>query len=338
MPKIERLRERVRNLNVRELNYRERYAIAPVATDGGQNRISFEPLNIEIIRVVDSEGTEHVQKIVPLSLEAEYLENLFEEVPVLREFLDRVGVTYEQLSYLLPKKGKDREDKDARGVIKVLRDILEWAVLLHMAWNPGRVKLLLLRDGLLRTKAIRKDIVPRISESFREAYERNDTLLAGIAKRSKVLNYLSVALVLERTFEKDYPCFCEVPRDLEAEAYNFDKTWIEGASFGRLHLAKLSSSKDSVILPVDIPEWLLHRRKEILEYLVGVSEISFPVVGYPYPLIKAHENAVLHGLEMEVLTEYVADGILSYFAGGELEKVLAHMTIGRKLTRGGLGE
>ena len=35
---------------------------------------------------------------------------------------------------------------------------------------------------------------------------------------------------------------------------------------------------------------------ELLEYLAETAKASFPTVGYPEPLIRAHENAVLHGL------------------------------------------
>jgi hypothetical protein len=66
--------------------------VAPVATDGGENRISFEPMNIEIIRVVDSEGKEYVQKIIPLSLESEIFEKMFKEIPVLTNFCNRLHV------------------------------------------------------------------------------------------------------------------------------------------------------------------------------------------------------------------------------------------------------
>jgi len=63
------LREAVRKLQVKKLGERPCRTIAPVATDAGENRLSFEPLNIEIIRVVDSNGTNLVQSVIPLSAE-----------------------------------------------------------------------------------------------------------------------------------------------------------------------------------------------------------------------------------------------------------------------------
>jgi hypothetical protein len=102
MPKIKRLRDLIRDLNVMELGYRQCLAVAPVSTDGGENRISFDPLNIEIIRVADSEGREHFQKFIPLGADPKRIQDLFRSVPLLRTFIERIGVSYRELSYFLP--------------------------------------------------------------------------------------------------------------------------------------------------------------------------------------------------------------------------------------------
>src|SRR5574341_449200 len=166
--KVIKLRERVNSLKIQELNYRQCYAIAPVATDGGENRISFEPMNIEIIRVVDSEGKEYIQKIIPLSFEREILEKLFKDIPQLASICNRLEVDYHDISDFLPIKDHTRNKNyvDSRGVVQTLRDILEWAVLLDIAWDPGRSKILLIRDGLLRTKSMQINAVKKMGESF----------------------------------------------------------------------------------------------------------------------------------------------------------------------------
>lgn len=337
IPKVNKLREKAHSLKIQELNYRQCYAVAPVATDGGENRISFEPMNIEIIRVVDSEGKEYVQKIIPLSLEPEIFEKMFKEIPVLMNFCNRLGVDYSDISYFLPTKGhrKDDDHIDNRGVVRTFRDILEWAVLLDIAWNPGRSKVLLIRDGLLRTKSMEISIVKKMGECFKDAYDETGTMLVGVAKKSKVLNYLSLALTLEGTFDRDYPCFCEVPEEIEKESYNWAKKWLEGPVFGKLHLAKLSDRRDCLVLPVDIPNWLMPQRKEVLEYLAENAKTSFPIIGYPHPLIKAHENAVLHGLEMEILSDYLVKSILKLHTEKEIDKILAHVTLGHGISKGG---
>jgi len=120
-----------------------------------------------------------------------------------------------------------------------------------------------------------------------------------------------LALDLEDTFNKNYPCFCEIPQEIEDESYNWDQTKYKILQvFGTLHIVKFTEQKHGLVFPVDVPRWLMNKRKEVLEYAAETAKASFPVVGYPYPLIKAHENAVLHGLEMSVLMDYVVKAVM----------------------------
>lgn len=338
LPKIMRLRDMVKELKVYEIGYRHCFAIAPVATDGGENRLSFEPMNIEVLRVVDSEGHEHIQKIIPLSFEPEIIKRLFETTDALAEFLQRLEIDYEELSYLLPSEEYKDRRVDPRGSVRILRDIMEWAVLLKLAWNPSPAKILLIRDGLLRTKSLKIQTVEKMSKSFREAYEETGGMVLGVAKKSKVLNYLSLALSLEQTFYWNHACYCEIPEHVEKECYNWSKTWLEGPTFGKLHLVKLSKIRDSILLPVDVPDWLLSRRKEVLEYLAYTAETSFPTIGYPYPLQKAHENAVLHGLEMEILSHYLKRAIMEFHDENERGRILEYISFNRGIIKGGVKE
>ncbi len=337
LPLLRDLRGQVHNLRVQELGYRQCYAIAPVAADGGENRISFDPINIEIVRVVDSDGQERLQKILPLSGGAEPIRNSFdrkspENVPVLANFLERLDITYDELSVTLDGSIKGG---DLHATVKNFREIAEWAVLLEIAWNPGRSKVLVIHDGLLRTMAINSRVIPKLQKSFEDAYVEKGSLLVGVAKQSKVLHYLSLALALERTMARKYPCFCEVPREMEAKAYNWARSWLERATFGRMHLAKLVESADALVFPVDIPDWLMGRRKEILEYLAETARDSFPTLGYPGPLIRAHEHAVLYGLEMSVLQDLLLELVLNALSVTDRSRALEHVALGRQLEKSG---
>src|SRR5207253_6249452 len=162
-----------------------------------------------------SDGRERFQKILPLSGGTEIFRAAFDSKqhkhsPVLARFLERLDIEYGDLSYFLDPA---RAEGDLRAAVRPFRDIVEWAVLLDIAWNPGRKTALVIRDGLLRTKALRKDVIAKLARSFEQAYKDQGSLLVGVAKRSKVLNYLSLGLALEGTFRKKYACFCEVPRN-----------------------------------------------------------------------------------------------------------------------------
>lgn len=339
---LDRLREKVRQLRVIELGYRQCYAVAPVATDGGENNLSLEPMNVEIVRVVDSDGQVHFQGFLPLTGDAEKIgERLFQNVPVLVRLIQRLGLSdWRELSYLyFPAQDKADPDailavSDTRRFIKTVRDILEWAALVELAFQSGRPVFLLMRDGLLRTKFIKKQIFPKLAKVFRQAYDTRKAMILGVAKRSKALNYLSLALTLEGTFDHQAPCFAEIPADLEREAYTWAHTWMEGQCFGHLHLVKLVEGRDALVLPVDIPEWLMPRRKEVFEYLAETAKSSFPVLGYPYPLVKAHENANLSGLEIGITGDLMTRALMDWVDANDKEKILRHITLGRGLITG----
>jgi len=283
---------------------------------------------------------ERFQKILPLSGGADVIRDAFNprspnRVPLLVGFLDRLDVKYSELSYVLEA---GTAGGDIRSAVRPFRDIAEWAVLLDIAWKPGKPTTLVLRDGLLRTKAIALDVMPKLKKCFEDAYRETGSLLVGVAKRSKVLNYLSLALHLEGTFNKKYPCFCQVPQELEAEAYNWARTWMEGHAFGKMHLVKLAEHPDALVLPVDVPDWLVSRRKELLEYLAETAKASFPTVGYPEPLIRAHENAVLHGLEMSVFEDMMLDELFNTQSEADRDKTIEHVSLGKGLQVGGWKE
>lgn len=341
VPLLHQIRADVRRLALIRLGYRQCYAIAPVATDGGENRFTFDPINLEVIRVVDSEGNERFQRILPLSMGFQTISDMFDpnspnHEPILIRFLEKLNLdSYKELSYILET---EPGNKDLRIAVRPFRDIVEWAVLLEMAWNPGKSKLLLMRDGLLRTKALRKDIMPILGRSFESAYKETGSLLVGVAKRSKIINYLSLAMYLEKTIAKNFPCFCEVPPDLEAKAYVWADSWLGGHSFGKLHLAKLVEHSDGLVLPIDIPSWLIPRRKEVLEYLAETAKASFPTLGYPEPLVKAHENAALHGLEMTVLESMMLDALIDTQSTADSDRTMEHVAFGRGIQKGGWKE
>ena len=353
---VEELRREVRRLAVRKLDHRPCKTIAPLATDGGENRLTFEPLNLEIIRVVDSEGQDLVQEVIAISEDDSVFREMTRRLPVMQQLLRSLGIDFEGLSYLLgSKKNPDVERiSDNRGRVRAFRDIVEWAVLLDLASRDWPVDVLLLRDGLLRTKTLKRETFPKMDVAFRQIFERQTTqgrrkvFLLGVAKTSAVLSKLSLAMLLEGTFDRDYPCYAEVPQDLEAKCYNFDRTWLETASesavggkqlyqsFGRLHLMKLGSSPDSPILPVDVPVWLPNNRKqEVLEYLVNDALDTFPVLGYPGALQRAHDHAVLTGLEMTVLGDLMTDALQDHMDNSLRERIIRHVHLGRGLIKGG---
>lgn len=304
--KIQEVNQQVANLAIEKLGERECDVNAPVATDGGDSIVSFVPLNIEVIRVADSKNEHHILEFIPLSSDPKIFPQLFENIDVLRDFLDTLNIKYQDVSYFLPQfeNGKHVENDKAWDNSKyagILREVLEWAVLLKLAKKANTSKPnLIIKDGLLRSLELKDIVMQRLGEAFKKAYQENGTLLVGVAKKSRVLNYISMSITINNPFAIEEPCYCRVSGELETSSYSFARRWMFNRSFGELHLAKLSREKSGLIIPVDIPEYILDRTKEILEYLVGCSKATFPTPGYPYPLIKAHDNAAIKVFEKEV--------------------------------------
>lgn len=352
MPQVEELRQEVRRLSVRRLSHRPCRAIAPIATDGGENRLTFEPLNLEIIRVVDSDGQELIQEVIAISEDDSVFREISSRLPAMRTLLQSLEIDFDELSYLLGSKTSAdiQRTSDNRGRVRAFRDILEWAVLLTLATKEWPMDILLLRDGLLRTKSMKRSTFPKLDRAFGSAFESrlapgsHRVFLLGVAKTSAVLSKLSLAMRLEGTFDVPYPCYAEVPQDLEAKCYNFDKTWLATVadgqelyqSFGRLHLVKLGASSNSPILPVDVPVWLpAGKRQEVLEYLANDALDTYPVQGYPSSLRRAHDHAVLTGLEMTVLGDLMTSMLQQQTEEPLRERILRHIFLGRGLIRGG---
>ena len=99
----------------------------------------------------------------------------------------------------------------------MLRELMEWAALLKLA-SQLPVKLLI-RDGLLRSVLLTDEVFQRLRDKFEKLTTKYGHLLVGVAKRSRVLSYLSVALELSEGFSHGVPAYLPVPAELEREAH-----------------------------------------------------------------------------------------------------------------------
>ena len=196
---LQGLRTRTKKLDIQELGYRDCYSLATVATDGGENNLAFEPLNLEIIRVVDSEGIKRIQKIIPVTTDPYFFNHMFEEIGILKRFLTRLGIENNDVPYFLPIEKKTEQKAYFRTIIKKFRDILTWAVLLEIAWNPQQKPTLLLRDGLLRSMSVLENELLNVTKNTIEA-DLNLFLFSNIILDGKKIEdqYAFSYLILRR--------------------------------------------------------------------------------------------------------------------------------------------
>lgn len=345
-----RLKDKTKPLRPYSVN-----AVSFVSADGGDNRLAFNPAIVELVRVVDSRGNQCALDALASTSTLQELEERAKPgtnkvVLPLQRLCSDLGLGVRDLSYLLRGMGTPGK---STGAMRCYRDIVEWAVLYDLVTNPSLQwggDTILVRDGLLRTKSFKREVFPKIDEKLRAGVSahavKNVTLsLVGVAKQSAVLGRLAVALELEGTFHREYPCYVQVDQDIEADCYNFDRTWLdtfestepddEGQrlyqALGKMFLAKFGDRPLDPVWPVDIAEWQLGTADKVLGQLTVDAQQGFPIPDYPMCIQRAHDFAKLTGMEVEVLQDLLVDGMSEGLTPEEYERLLRMKHLGRSL-------
>lgn len=345
-----RLKAQIRPLKTYSVN-----AVSFVSADGGDNRLVFNPATVELVRVVDSRGNQCALDAIPGTATLDDIkdrvtvESKNAVFPLVRLCAD-LGKTLSQMSYLIRGLGQPGK---STGAVRTYRDIVEWAVLYDLVCNPNLQwggDTIIVRDGLLRTKSFTREVFPLIDQRLRQATDlhakQNVSLsLVGVAKQSAVLSKLAVALELEATFHKSFPCYVKVPDDIEKDCYNFDNTWLttfetaeedeEGRklyqSMGHMYLAKFGDGPLDPVWPVDIAEWQVKDAERILGRLTVDAQQGFPIPDYPMCIQRAHDFAKMTGLEITVLQDLLVSGITEGLNEAEAERLLRMKYLGQNL-------
>jgi hypothetical protein len=356
-PLLQRFREHARGLagGIKPLRAYSVNAVSFVSADGGDNRLSFNPSVIELVRVVDSRGNEWALDAVASTADSSELDdrgrggNERTVVP-LERLCAALQLPVSRLSYVLGGLGHSGK---STGAMRAYRDIVEWAVLYDLVCDPTIQwggDTIIVRDGLLRTKTFRRDVFPRIDSLLRDgvanhAARKVKLSIVGVAKQSAVLSRLAVALELEATFHKPYPCFVRVPSGIEEECYEYDRTWLDTLetaeptddgkilyqSLGALFLVKFGDHPLDPVWPVDVATWQEGQSDRILGQLTVDAQQGFPIPDYPMCIQKAHDFAKMTGLEMVILQDLLMEGMCQYLTPEQVERLYRMRHLGQSL-------
>lgn len=281
-----------------------------------------------MVRVVDSYGKQLFFDVVSPTLPIEELSaeqfdpKTGEPVTALGTMMRDLGVrTLWELSPMVPEPDTPLERRSPSWVL-VYRDLCEWAVLYQYITRSTFVTdTLIIRDGLLRSKIFRGELFIRLRERLAQAIDRvyaesrRRVYLVGFAKHSQVLTRYQLAMALEGTLSRPYPCYVQIPRKIEKKAYVWPEYAVgnesegtgEAPKFvaGTLYLAKFGNRSHDPIWPVDL--FLGQERDEavIFGYLLADAQDGFPIPLYPRSLQRAHEGAQLTGFDMSILQEEI---------------------------------
>ena len=337
---VDQLRQEIRPLkaDVRRIHPRSTTAVSLVGTDGGDNRIAFDPFLIELIRVVDSSNNEYCLEVITpatdlAALSARQFRPDGAPRTPLGELMAYLGVgTLPGLSHAI------RAGTDGRAVspawVRTYRELVEWAVLFSIVRNRHfATDTIVVFDGLLRTKIFATDLFRRYLHGLHEAVERHArqfrrrVYLVGLAKHSKVLDRYRLAMALERVLTTDYAAYVEIPREIEERAYVWAEyargddrvepgTEINRFVGGKMFFVKFGSRPRDPIWPVDIFLPQVGEAPTIVGCLLADALNGFPVPHYPLCLQRAHEHAALVDFDFTILQDQIFEGI-RHVLGGE---------------------
>jgi hypothetical protein len=303
--KLDELRAEVKKLKFTPVEPAGYYSsIAYKSFDGGMFKLNFDPLEIDVIEVADSNGNIKLKFAIPLGEELEKTDfSSIEGLQIIKKFLSVLGVnTLTQASEILRDPG-------------TLMEIAEFACIFDkMVTESPEETTIVMKDGFLRTKKIKAELLDKLKVIVKN--KKNHTKLVGVAKTSKIVSLLSTALFLENKIPANQIGYIAIPLGLELRVYTWsgkgkitEKTKKLDYSFGGLYIVKLSKLSN-ILVTVEIPEdYSKEEVNEIISYLAKDSRYSYPVLGYPQTIMRAHEAAVRIGLPASIVKDKILERI-----------------------------
>jgi len=318
--------------NVCRISPRSATALSLVATDGGNTKIEFDPYLMQLVRVVDSFGKLLCLDIVSPTTNTNLLSiNQFYKTGEPKTALGllmkdlNVDKIYE-LSHMVPNTEALNTEEINPSWVQAYRDLCEWAALYEqITKNTFATDTLIVRDGLLRSPIFAKDYFLKMFHNIEIAInkhweeQKRKIYIVGFAKSSKVLTRYKLAMSIEEIMKNSYPCYLEIPRNLEEKAYIWpDYAFSESEPGsgrkpryvkGKLFFVKFGDRIHDQIWAVDILEQQKSEASIVFGCLLEDSRNGFPTPLYPRCLQKAHEKATIEGFDNDILQEQIFDAI-----------------------------
>jgi hypothetical protein len=345
---LDDLRAEVRALaaGARVIQPRTTTSVSLVASDGGNNKLVFDPFHVQLVRVVDSYGEQLCLDAVTPTTDTDLLSSAqFNPDGTPRTALGRVMVdvgvdnnTLAGLSHMIPEGRKIRETPNevSPSWVLVYRDLCEWAALYErICYRSFATDTLLVRDGLLRSKLFRGEYFITLRKRVEEAIDRiqqksrRKVYLVGLAKHSKVLARYNLAMAVEGTIAAGSPRFVKVPRSLEAKAYVWPE-YARGAESeggggeapkfvaGDMYFVRFGDRSGDPLWTVDILSSQIGQAAEIFGYLLADAIDGFPVPFYPRCLQRAHEFAQIVDFDLDILQDEVIGAVRGLLDANEV--------------------
>lgn len=324
--KLNLLREEVRSLKFKKIDSAGTYSsITYKAIDGGKMKVSFNPFEINVIDVADSNGNKKLSFVFPEiktygdteegGKAFDRVREKIDAIPIINNFVKLMGCkSISELSFIL-NNGNN------------LMELSEWACIFERVTADSDEPIIILKDGLLRTKVFKttargRNYISKMREILKQ--KKKYVRVIGVSKTSAILSLLSTALFLEKIIPHDSIGYVKVPLHLELMAYNWSgRGKIDGKNpltyaLGDLYIAKLSEDSN-LLITIEVPKDLESGEhiysdeeiSEVISYLAKDSKYSYPIVGYPQTIMRAHETAVNLGFGASIIRDELRDKIVA---------------------------
>ena len=344
LKKLENLRERVKQLRFVPIDPAGFYIpLTFKSFDGGMFNLHFDPFEFDIVKVADSNGNMKMNFAAPGgdfrdSAELEPILSDLDADPVIKNFLSIVGMrSLKDTTEILTNRG-------------TLMEIAEFACMFNAVMQaPADGQMLILRDGLLRTKKIKSELIVKLRNIL--SLKKDHVKIVGVAKTSRIVFLLQAALLCEGIFPKDQIGYVKIPLELENMAYRWsgrgllasEKPAMLNYAFGNLYVAKLSRQRD-LFVTVEIPGEINGSQiysstdvTEIMGYLAKDSAYSYPVIGYPQTIMRAHEFASSFGIPASILRDKIMEDLVKNTDPMLASYVRDSRILGEVVEKGSLG-
>jgi hypothetical protein len=302
--------------DVRPIRPRAATAVALTAADGGNNAVAFNPFSLQIVRVVDSQGKELFLDVVsPGSDVGELSRKHLAEWTVLGRLMTELGVT--QLRDLSPiMAGRSNR------WVEVYRDLCEWATLYDLVCHHDfAADTLVVRDGLLRATVFTGDTLVRVGRLMRAAIERQArqnhrrVWVAGLAKKTKVLDHYRLAMSLAGIFDHGTPCFVPVPAHMQDSVYRSQAYLrdpddnVASGNIGQMYFVRFGPHSGDPIWTADLLAWQAADAQVVFGHLQADAAAGFPVPFYPFSLQQADAHSRVADLDVEIIEDSLVNAV-----------------------------
>lgn len=320
------------------------HAISVAASDAGNNKIEFNPLQLQLVRVVDTANKEHFFDVVSSQTDTTELgKRQFDATenpitPLGRLMSDLTVRTLHELTTMIPAH------PTSAGWTLVYRDLCEWAVIYEQCHKDIVTDTLLLHDGLLRTKIFAKDYFVQMYRRIKAAIDKTkredkrSLYLVGMAKHTEVLARYRLALEIANVFPSGPAKYVPVPMDMQQKVYK----WAEYLrlptdtdndleqpkyNMGEMYFVRFGTHAGDPVWTVDLMSGQTGEAQQIFGALLNDAIEGFPVPFYPLSLQEADAHAQIVDFDLAILQDEMIEAIRSHLTEDERPIFDAHRLI-----------